>query len=134
MLDVFTRAWQLGGRFSDAGSMAKAIGYLRNQHRPLRRFLEDGRIPIDNNACERAIRPIAIGRRNWLFAGSLRGGRAAAVVFSLAESCRIVGVDPLDYFADVLNRVGTHPASRVDDLLPQNWSRLFGRMPAPATA
>jgi transposase len=127
LLDIFTHAWRLGSRFSDAGSMAKAIGYVRNQHRALRCFLEDGRIPIDNNACERAIRPIAIGRRNWLFAGSIRGGRAAAVVFSLAESCRLAGVDPVDYFADVLVRVGSHPASRVEDLLPENWSRLFGR-------
>jgi hypothetical protein len=110
--------------------MAKAIGYLRNQHRTLRAFLEDGRLPIDNNACERAIRPIAIGRRNWLFAGSMRGGRAAAVVFSLAESCRLAGVDPVDYFADVLVRVGSHPASKVDDLLPENWARLVGRKPA----
>lgn len=89
--------------------------------------LEDGRIPLDNNATERAIRPIAIGRRNWLFAGSERGGRAAAVVFTLAESCRLAGVDPADYFADVLVRVGSHTANRVEDLLPQNWAMLFGR-------
>lgn len=127
VLDIFLHAWRLGGQFNDAGTMAKAIGYVRNQHRELRRFLEDGRIPIDNNACERAIRPIAIGRRNWLFVGSERGGRAAAVVLSLVESCRQAGVDPVDYFADVLVRVGSHPASRVEDLLPQNWATLFGR-------
>jgi transposase len=134
LLDIYRHAWKLGSQFSDAGTMAKAIGYLRNQHRALRRFLEDGRIPIDNNACERSIRPIAIGRRNWLFAGSMRGGRAAAVVFSLAESCRLAGVDPVDYFADVLVRVGSHPASRVDDLLPENWARLFGRKSATELA
>lgn len=130
LLDVFLHAWRLGGQFSDAGLMAKAIGSLRNQHRALRRFLEDGRIPLDNNACERSIRPIAIGRRNWLFAGSLRGGRAAATVFSLAESCRQASVDPVDYFADVLVRVGSHPASKVEDLTPENWVRLFGKKPA----
>ncbi len=130
VLDIFLHAWRLGGQFSDAGAMAKAIGYVRGQHLALRRFLEDGRIPIDNNACERAIRPIAIGRRNWLFAGSMRGGRAAATVFSLAESCRLAGVDPVDYFADVLVRVSSHPASQVEDLLPENWARLFGRKPA----
>jgi transposase len=134
LLDIYRHAWKLGSQFSDAGTMAKAIGYLRNQHRALRRFLEDGRILIDNNACERSIRPIAIGRRNWLFAGSMRGGRAAAVVFSLAESCRLAGVDPVDYFADVLVRVGSHPASRVDDLLPENWARLFGRKSATELA
>jgi hypothetical protein len=117
VLELFMHGWRLGGRFSDAGAMAKGIGYLRNQHCALRQFLDDGRIPIDNNACERAIRPIAIGRRNWLFPGSVRGGRTAAVVFSLAESCRLAGVDPVDYFADVLVRVSTHPASKVDDLL-----------------
>ena len=108
-----------------AAAVDRNTGYLRNQHGPLRCFLEDGRIPIDNNACERAIRPIAVRRRNWLFAGGMRGGRAAAVVFSLAESCRIVGIDPIDYFADVLVRVGSHPASRVDELVPANWARLF---------
>jgi transposase len=130
VLEIFQHAWRLGGQFSDAGAMAKAIGYVRNQHRALRCFLEDGRIPIDNNACERAIRPIAIGRRNWLFAGSMRGGRAAATVFSLVESCRQAGVDPVDYLADVLVRVSSHPASRIEELLPENWARLFGKKPA----
>jgi len=129
VLDIFRHAWRMGGQFSDAGTMAKAIGYVRSQHLALRRFLEDGRIPIDNNACERAIRPIAIGRRNWLFAGSMRGGRAAATVFTLAECCRLAGVDPVNYFADVLVRVSSHPASKVADLLPENWARLFGRKP-----
>lgn len=121
---------RLRDAFSDAGNMAKALDYIRNQRRALTRFLEDGRVPIDNNACERSIRPIAIGRRNWLFAGSMRGGRAAATVFSLVESCRVVGVDPLDYLADVLVRVSTHPASRVAELLPENWAERFGRPPA----
>lgn len=125
LVEIFARAWQLGGKYSDAGLMAKAIGYLRNQHRALRRFLEDGRIPLDNNACERAIRPIAIGRRNWLFAGSMRGGRAAAVAYSLIECCRLADVDPIDYLADVLVRVGSHPASRVEEPLPANWVKRF---------
>lgn len=134
LLDIYRHAWRLRSQFSDAGSMAKAITYVRNQHRPLRVFLEDGRIPIDNNACERSIRPIAIGRRNWLFAGSMRGGRAAAVVFTLVECCRQAGVDPVDYFADVLVRVGTHPASKVEELLPENWARLFGPKPVAEPA
>lgn len=134
VLEIFQHAWRLGSQFSDAGVMAKAIGYLRSQHLALRTFLEDGRIPIDNNACERSIRPIAIGRRNWLFAGSMRGGRAAATVFSLVESCRISGVDPLDYLADVLVRVSSHPASKVEDLLPENWARIFGKNPAAEAA
>lgn len=135
VVEIYSRAWRLHGQFSDAGLMAKAIGYIRGQHRPLRQFLEDGRIPIDNNACERAIRPIAIGRRNWLFAGSMRGGRAAAVIYTLIECCRLANVDMVSYLADVLVRVATHPASRVEDLLPANWARQVATPaaePAPA--
>ncbi|MFO0418676.1 MAG: transposase domain-containing protein, partial [Planctomycetota bacterium] len=81
--------------------------------------------PIDNNACERSIRPIAIGRNNWLFAGSMRGGRAAAVLYTLIESCKRGGVDVLGYLADVLVRDATHPASKIDELLPANWAKHF---------
>src|SRR5690606_10989075 len=119
---IFARARRLRDDYSDAGKMAKAIGYLLNQRKPLRRFLEDGRIPLDNNACERAIRPIAIGRRNWLFAGSLRRSHAAAVVYTLFECCRIAQIDMVSYLADVLVRVATHPARRVDELLPDRWT------------
>ena len=122
LIDIYSKAWRLHSQFSDAGLMAKAIGYIRGQHRPLRQFLEDGGIPIDNNACERAIRPIAIGRRNWLFAGSMRGGRAAAIIYTLIECCRLAKVDMVSYLADVLVRVATHPATRVADLLPANWA------------
>jgi len=125
VFEIYSRAWRLYWRFSDAGLMAKAIGYIRGQHRALRKFLEDGRIPIDNNACERAIRPIAIGRRNWLFAGSLRGGRAAAIVYTLIECCRLAGVDMVSYLADVLVRVATHPARQIEELLPESWAKLF---------
>ena len=82
------------------------------------------------HACEVAIRPIAVGRRNWLFAGSPRGGCAAATIFTLIESCKQAGVDPQVYFADVLTRVATHPASRIEELIPARWKTLFG----PATA
>jgi len=119
---LLARARRLRDQYSDAGKMACAIGYLVNQRKPLRRFLEDGRIPLDNNACERAIRPVAIGRRNWLFAGSLRGGRAAAVVYTLIECCRLANVDAVSYLADVLVRVATHPASRVGELVPDHWA------------
>ena len=117
---IFSRIRRLRSQFSDAGGMAKAMDYVRNQGRALRRFLRDGLVPIDNNACERAIRPIAIGRRNWLFAGSMRGGRAAAVVYTLIQSCRLANIDFISYLADVLVRVATHPASRIDELLPAN--------------
>ena len=128
LIDIYTRAWHLHAQFSDAGLIAKAMGYIRGQHRPLRQFLVDGRIPLDNNACERSIRPIAIGRRNWLAAGSLRGGRAAAVIYTLIECCRLAKIDMVTYLADVLTRVATHPASRVAELWPANW---VAQAPAP---
>ncbi|MFY9344487.1 MAG: transposase [Planctomycetota bacterium] len=134
---IFSRIRRLRSQFSDAGSMANAMDYVRKQGRALRRFLRDGLVPLDNNACERAIRPIAIGRRNWLFAGSMRGGRAAAVIYTLIQSCRLAGVDFVRYLADVLVRVATHPASRIDELLPANWAATVAApavAPAPALA
>jgi len=115
-----------GQATSDPGPLAKALTYLENQWTTLLRFLEDGRVPIHNNSCENAIRPVAVGRRNWLFAGSERGGRAAATIYSLIESCRRVDVDPFLYLRDVLVRVCTHPAARVHELVPANWKELFG--------
>jgi transposase len=112
------------------GPLAKALTYLENQWPTLVRFLEDGRVPIHNNACENAIRPVAVGRKNWLFAGSERGGHAAATIYTLVESCRRVGVDPFTYFRDVLVRLCTHPASRVHELVPERWKELFGQAPA----
>lgn len=122
LASLLGRARRLRDGYSDAGKMAGAIGYILNQRKPLRLFLEDGRVPIDNNACERAIRPIAIGRRNWLFAGSRRGGRAAAAIYSLIECCRIAEIDVVSYLADVLVRVATHPASRIGELVPSKWT------------
>jgi len=75
-------------------------------------------LPIDNHEVERAIRPIAIGRKNWLFAGSLRGGRAAATIYTLVAPCKRAGVEVLGYLTDVLVRVATHPASKIAQLLP----------------
>ncbi len=121
---------ELRGQTSDQGALAKALTYLANQWPTLVRFLEDGRVPIHNNACEVAIRPVGIGRKNWLFAGSERGGHAAATIYSLIESCRREDVDPFRYLKDVLVRVCTHPASRVHELVPASWKQLFGSAPA----
>ena len=125
LAEIFSRVRRLQPQFSEAGLMGKALAYVRNQRAALRQFLREGLAPLDNNACERSIRPIAIGRNNWLFAGSMRGGRAAAVLYTLIESCKLVGVDVLAYLADVLVRVATHPASRIDELLPANWAKRF---------
>jgi hypothetical protein len=126
---IFSRIRRLRDQFSDAGNMAKAMDYVRHQRKALRQFLREGLAPLDNNACERSIRPVAIGRKNWLFAGSMRGGRAAAVIYTLVESCKLAGVDVLAYLADVLVRVATHPASKIDELLPANWAKQFAPQP-----
>ena len=118
-----------GDLYSESGQMGTACKYLENQLEHLTVFLDDARVPIHNNACEVAIRPVAVGRRNWLFAGSPRGGRAAATIYTLVESCKKAGVDPQLYLADVLMRVATHPASRVQELLPARWKALFAPRP-----
>ena len=95
-----------------------AIGYARSNRAALNRFTEAGYLSIDNNASERAVKPVAIGRRNWLFAGSEGGGRSAAILFSFASTCKALGIDPFGYLRDVLDRVCTHPARRTAELLP----------------
>jgi len=108
-------------KIPDGSATARAIDYSLNRWTALTRFLDDGELPIDNNWVENQIRPIAIGRNNWLFAGSLRAGKRAAAVMSLIHSARINGLDPYAYIRDVLERLPLQPASRIDDLLPHRW-------------
>jgi len=121
---IFGRTLGWKDAFSTSGKMGKAIKYLRNARQALKCFLLDGRVPLDNNACENAIRPVAVGRKNFLFAGSVRGGEAAAIMYSVIGSCRAAKVDRWEYLRDVLVRVATHPASKVADLLPARWAEL----------
>lgn len=100
---------------------AQAIGYLNNRGDALRTFLSDARLKPDNGESERAIRPLAIGRRNWMFAGSKRGGDATGILLSLIQSCRVMDIDPVVYLEDVLRRINGHPAKHVDQLLPHTW-------------
>ena len=130
VLDEELRGWR--ELYSESGQMGAACKYFENQLEHLRIFLDDARVPIHNNACEVAIRPVAVGRRNWLFAGSPRGGRAAATIYTLVESCKKADVDPQVYLADVLVRVATHPASRIGELIPAKWKRTFGSTASPA--
>jgi transposase len=106
--------------------IGQAIFYAQAHWAALTRDLDHGFLAIDNNAAERALRPIAVGRKNWLHFGSDRGGRTAAVLMSLVESCRRCGVEPFAYIRDLLVRVSTHPASRIAELLPDVWT------PAPS--
>ena len=108
-------------RVSPGSKIGKAIAYSLNAWDALVRFLDDGRLCMSNNAAERAMRPVATGRRNWTFAGSDEGGRRAAAIYSLIETAKINGVDPLAWLADVLARIQDHPAKRIDELFPWNW-------------
>ena len=109
-------------RVSRKAEVGKALAYALNHWQALTRFLEDGRICLSNNAAERALRGIAVGRRNWTFAGSDRGGERAAAIYTLIETCKLNGVDPQAWLADVLARLPDHPARRIGDLLPWNWA------------
>jgi transposase len=117
------RQWLLAQRQNVpyGSATAKAIDYSLHRWIALTRYLDDGELPIDNNWVENQIRPIAIGRSNWLFAGSLRAGQRAAAVMSLLHSARLNGHDPYAYLKDVLERIPTQPASRIAELLPHRW-------------
>jgi transposase len=101
--------------------LAVAIGYARNRGETLTRFLDDVRIPVDNNASERALRVVALGRKNFLFVGDPETGANLAGLYSLVATCDANDVDPVAYLQDVMLRVDTHPASRIDELLPDRW-------------
>jgi len=104
--------------------LGQAIGYALNHWRALTAFLGDGRLELDTNRVERAIKPIVIGRKNFLFMGGPKGGWAAAIIFSLMESCKQNDVDPYYYLEDVLQRLPTHPNKRIQELLPHHWQPL----------
>ena len=104
--------------------IGEAIGYARNHWAALERPLDVGFLELDNGACERALKPVAIGRKNWLFVGSDRGGQTAAVLMSLCTTCKNLGIDPQAYLRDVLDRISTHPARRIEELLPDRWQAM----------
>ena len=102
-------------------SITKAIEYCLKRWQALTRYLDDGNLPIDNNWAENQMRPWALGRKNWLFAGSLESGQRAASIMSLIQSARLNGIDPYAYLADVLRRLPTHKDKDIDELLPHVW-------------
>jgi hypothetical protein len=130
------------------GVVGSALGYARNQAGPLRRFLEDGRLRLENHGAERALRPIAAARKSWLFFGSDDHANAAANLFSLVASCKLHRLDPEDYFRDVIRVMPYWPRERYLELSPLKWLRTRARLdpdqlrheygpltvPAPGTA
>jgi transposase len=116
--------WMRGerGKLSRHADVAKAMDYMLKRWEAFTRFLDDGRICLTNNAAERSLRGVALGRKSWLFAGSDRGGERSAAMYSLIVTAKLNDVDPRAWLADVLARVADHPASRLTELLPWNWA------------
>ena len=118
---------QIKSRFEDTlskisgkSSLAKAIHYSLSRWDAMTRYTTDGRLDICNNAAERAIRPLAIGRKNWTFAGSDSGGVRAATMYTLIETAKLNGIDPEAYLRSLIVRIDHHPAKRIDELMPWN--------------
>lgn len=86
------------------------------------RYCDDGRLEISNNLVENALRGVSLGRKNWLFIGSVKGGEHAAIFYSLIETCRLNGIDPQAWLTDIIERIGEHPINRIDELLPWVWA------------
>ena len=101
--------------------IAAAINYVLNQWEALNRYTTDGDLHIDNNVSERTLKLIGMGRINWLFLGSDKGGQTAAVLFSFTATCKHLGIDTFAYLRDVLERLPTHPPDRLEELLPHQW-------------
>jgi transposase len=122
--DLETWMREQRAKLSRGNDVAKAMDYMLKRWAAFTRFLDDGRICLSNNAAERGVRGIALGRKSWLFCGSDRGGYRAAVMYSLIVSAKMNDVDPQAWLTDVLARIAEHPVQRLDELLPWNWRSL----------
>ena len=123
---------EISGRLDDwsvevlpKSPIGQAVGYTRGQWIALNQYTEDGDLDIDNNLAERVLRIVAVGRKNWLFAGSNAGAERAAIIYSLVATCKLCEIDPFAYLRDVLGRISTHPASRIAELTPSCWKRCL---------
>jgi transposase len=121
---IFAKLEETRFQTTPSEPLRKAIDYALNQRTALCRYLEDGRLRPDNNLAENAMRPVALGRKNWLFVGSERGGRAAALFMGLIASCKAREINPWEYFNDMLRRIMSHPVNRLRELLPDKWEPL----------
>ena len=120
---LFRWMGEVRGQVLDRSPMGEGLDYALKNRAALTRYLEDGRLPIDNNAVERGLRGVAVGRKNWMNVGNEEGGRRAAILYSLVETCKAIGVDPREYFRDVLLRIST--CSDVAKLTPHGWKHHF---------
>ena len=107
--------------------LGDAIGYALRQWEALCRYTEDGSLEIDNNGAENALRPLCLGRKNWLFIGSEAAAHRTMVLLTLVQTCKAHQVDPFAYLRDVIERVNTHPRTRIDELTPRRWKELRQR-------
>lgn len=103
--------------------MGIAINYILNIYQNLKHYINDGRFEIDNNNIENAIRPLAIGRKNYLFAGSHQSAQNIAMFYSFFATCKTHDINPSQWLTDVINRIPDHKANKLHELLPQNWSK-----------
>ncbi|CAO3424131.1 Mobile element protein [Azospirillum doebereinerae] len=119
------KAWleETLGRIDGKSDTAKAVRYMLNRWMALTRHLNDGRLEIDNNAAERALRAVVLGRKNRLFAGADIGGERAAAMYTLIETAKLNGLDPEAYLRDVIARIADHKITRIDELLPWSWTK-----------
>ena len=114
-------AWKTSGAHLPASSMGQAIDYALGQWDLLGRYLHDGRLEIDNNQVENAIRPTAVGKKNWLFIGHADCGQRGAILFTIVQTCRQRGINPFDYLKDVLTQIPHHTTKTVAQLTTENW-------------
>jgi len=115
--------------FLPSSPFIAALAYIRERRAGLEVYLDDPAVSIDTNHLERVLRVIPMGRKNWLFCWTELGAKHVAIVQSLLATCRLHDIDPYDYFVDVVQRVGQHPASKVDELTPRRWKLLFAANP-----
>jgi transposase len=120
------RVWakEISSKLSGRSELAGAFRYMLARWLALSRCVDDGRLSLDNNPAERALRGVAIGRKNYLFAGSDKGGERAAAMYSLVETAKLNGIDPEAYLHDVLARIADHPINRITELLPWHWAAM----------
>ncbi len=121
--ELFAWMGQMLAQVSVKSELGRAIGYTLTRLRSLTRYRDDGRLEIDNNAAERALRGVSLGRKNFMFMGSDAGGERAAAIYSLVETAKLNGIDPEAYLRDVLGRIADHPINRIDELLPWHIGR-----------